>query len=578
MYVYKKILNPTEKPSYGSIVDPTHPLSQELKACYLFNECAGDTVFDIAKGNNGLFNLVDWGNNKVSFDKTNNQKITIPYSDDMIFGQEFTLNFILAGRDLTGWSTIFAQFNDSSRNIYLHHYDGFVSFHFKPNYPQNVSSVTLTNNKVTHLTVTFSSDGLKGYKNGKLEYSQSYNGAMVFDDRPCLIGCNESWSDESWGGDFIYTSLYPRRCLSESEVYHLNAEPYANILTPQYLYVCDFGGISSNDSFLACESVNYNLTLSNISLLKQIVITCESINYGLSFNDVDLLKDSSLLCDSINYNLTFSDAALLKNSLISCEQLSYGIAINDATLTKTVNGSLFCESVNYTLTLNDVALQKSSLINCESVNYGITLNDVVLLKDSLVGCEAVSHALTIVDIDLLKQSLINCESVNYNLTLSDVDLVKTAVGSLSCESVSYGLTLSAVDLLKDSLLGCETNNYNLAINDVSLFRLTSLACESVNYGLTLSDADLLKNSLVDCEQLNYNLTITDITLTKTAFSSCVWTQEEKDLLINMVTDLYKLQGLDAATPLTVTPTSRVAGTVTQAISGDGVSSSTVQRT
>jgi len=46
----------------------------------------------------------------------------------------------------------------------------------------------------------------------------------------------------------------------------------------------------------------------------------------------------------------------------------------------------------------------------------------------------------------------------------------------------------------------------------------------------------------------------------------------------MLDELHKLQGLDASNPMTVTPTSREAGAVTQTISGDGETTSTVQRT
>ena len=46
---------------------------------------------------------------------------------------------------------------------------------------------------------------------------------------------------------------------------------------------------------------------------------------------------------------------------------------------------------------------------------------------------------------------------------------------------------------------------------------------------------------------------------------------------NQLDELHKLQGLDASNPMTVTPTSRVAGTISQTISGDGENTSTVTR-
>ncbi len=42
-------------------------------------------------------------------------------------------------------------------------------------------------------------------------------------------------------------------------------------------------------------------------------------------------------------------------------------------------------------------------------------------------------------------------------------------------------------------------------------------------------------------------------------------------------ELWRLQGLDAANPMTVTPTSRSVGGITQVISGDGDTTSTVTR-
>ena len=43
-------------------------------------------------------------------------------------------------------------------------------------------------------------------------------------------------------------------------------------------------------------------------------------------------------------------------------------------------------------------------------------------------------------------------------------------------------------------------------------------------------------------------------------------------------ELHRLQGLDADNPMTVTPTARTAGNITQAITGDGLTTSTVTRT
>jgi hypothetical protein len=50
--------------------------------------------------------------------------------------------------------------------------------------------------------------------------------------------------------------------------------------------------------------------------------------------------------------------------------------------------------------------------------------------------------------------------------------------------------------------------------------------------------------------------------------------EVNDLFLD---ELHKLEGLDSANPVTTTPTSRNAGSVSQVISGDGITTSTVTR-
>lgn len=51
-----------------------------------------------------------------------------------------------------------------------------------------------------------------------------------------------------------------------------------------------------------------------------------------------------------------------------------------------------------------------------------------------------------------------------------------------------------------------------------------------------------------------------------------------ELITPMITELHQLQGLDSDNPVTVTPTTRVAGSISQTISGDGETNSTIQRT
>ena len=50
-----------------------------------------------------------------------------------------------------------------------------------------------------------------------------------------------------------------------------------------------------------------------------------------------------------------------------------------------------------------------------------------------------------------------------------------------------------------------------------------------------------------------------------------------DQIQSLMAELHKIHGLDISAPLTVTPTTRVAGTISQDITGDGTSTTTVTR-
>lgn len=55
------------------------------------------------------------------------------------------------------------------------------------------------------------------------------------------------------------------------------------------------------------------------------------------------------------------------------------------------------------------------------------------------------------------------------------------------------------------------------------------------------------------------------------------TQTKQDASDTKIDELHKLEGLDSSNPVTTTPTSRDAGSISQVISGDGITTSTVTR-
>lgn len=69
--------------------------------------------------------------------------------------------------------------------------------------------------------------------------------------------------------------------------------------------------------------------------------------------------------------------------------------------------------------------------------------------------------------------------------------------------------------------------------------------------------------------------LVDFTISKQSFDKVT---TDLTAIGTQVTDLWQLQGLDIGNPLTVTPTSRIAGIISQAITGDGSTTTTVTRT
>lgn len=57
----------------------------------------------------------------------------------------------------------------------------------------------------------------------------------------------------------------------------------------------------------------------------------------------------------------------------------------------------------------------------------------------------------------------------------------------------------------------------------------------------------------------------------------VWSVSEKNRILLQVEEIHKIHGLSAGNPMTVTPTSRVVDDITQNITGDGETTTTVTR-
>lgn len=116
----------------------------------------------------------------------------------------------------------------------------------------------------------------------------------------------------------------------------------------------------------------------------------------------------------------------------------------------------------------------------------------------------------------------------------------------------------------------------LAANTVDASALASDAVSEIQSGLATAAALATVDGVVDAIALAVADLPTNAELASalSGFS----TQTSVDAVAGQVTDVWTIHGLDISNPMTVTPTSREAGTIEQTISGDGTTTSTVTRT
>ena len=140
---------------------------------------------------------------------------------------------------------------------------------------------------------------------------------------------------------------------------------------------------------------------------------------------------------------------------------------------------------------------------------------------------------------------------------------------------SFTLTGQAVTLKKNSKLSADAGSFTLTGQDVTLTYTPAgvdytLTVGSGSFALTGQTVALKKNSILSADTGSFALTGQAVTLTYIGDVTIadVYTK---------VLEIWKILGLDTENPMTVTPNSRTAGDISQTISGDGVTSTTVTR-
>lgn len=162
-------------------------------------------------------------------------------------------------------------------------------------------------------------------------------------------------------------------------------------------------------------------------------------------------------------------------------------------------------------------------------------------------------------------SLVEC-GIKGTITLANAD-AGNVVSFINCHSMVVGVNTPIIDCNSIANLELNVRGYHggIEIQNMTLASMTaSIDLDSANVTLNANNT----NGTVVVRGVG---TMTDNSAGTTVVKSGL-------VEASQLTELWQLQGLDADNAMTVTPTSRVAGAITQTITGDGDTTSTVTRT
>ncbi len=246
------------KPKPGVRINPLHSLSRGLVGWWLFNEMAGDVVYDVSvKANDGTFSgmtsIDAWRGSPLG------ASIEFDAVDNLInVGSDSSLNnLFLGGGTITAWinprtngeggnfARIAQKNNDGSSDI-----EGWVFFldngrlrtiiDFDTGSVERLSGVsTITLNQWQHVALVWDGSitgtNLIYYINGKEPpYGTSSNasGSQVSDAAYDLIIGNRSDAARTFDGQLDDVRIFDRE-LSSDEIHEIYINPYAGLL-PQF--------------------------------------------------------------------------------------------------------------------------------------------------------------------------------------------------------------------------------------------------------------------------------------------------------------------------------------------------------
>lgn len=213
---------------------------------------------------------------------------------------------------------------------------------------------------------------------------------------------------------------------------------------------------------------------------------------------------------------------------------------------------------------------------------------IAVPKADMALVQTVPFEVRELDIDTFRLALRNLEDDNEGMSYpaTHENTRPKSIGGVTLARVfeminSYTVTFEdgqyAVNIVGgNSNIGDKVNLNQVQVrsaNSAGLVQIISGSGLSPEQDQRLADVETRVNALPDAPTIVDAVWGADITNYVTAGTM----GERLAAEIAMTADLYDIQGLNPAKPMTVTTTQRTAGTIDLAITGDGVTTSTVTR-
>ncbi|RLG33431.1 hypothetical protein DRN97_05060 [Methanosarcinales archaeon] len=239
--------HPYEKPMYGVLLNPYHPLAQGLVGCWLFNEGGGNTVFDLS-GNSNHGSLGGGTASYCPVWTTETFGPALSFDNDYVdcgddftaLSTEFTIEFWMKSSDTVHSGTPISYATTHSDNeILLHDYNAFLLFVGNVQFSSGVSA---TDGNLHHIVWTWKSSGgeTKLYKDAEVVCSGVLQSGYTINhgtDRRMIIGQEQDSvgggfdSDQAFYGTLSILRIY-KRFLNPMEIWLLYTDPFCMFYHP----------------------------------------------------------------------------------------------------------------------------------------------------------------------------------------------------------------------------------------------------------------------------------------------------------------------------------------------------------